>query len=121
MSKKAVIPKALRIAVWNKYIGENIGKNKCLCCNITDITQLKFHVGHVVAESNGGKLYVDNLRPICESCNKSMGTKNMFDFKKMLTSNSNNTNIINNKCKTKYNKLTNAEKRFMQSRLCTIS
>ena len=35
--KKTTIPKALKIAVWNKYIGEEIGKSKCLCCNLTDI------------------------------------------------------------------------------------
>lgn len=44
-TKKKTIPKSLKIAVWNKYIGEDIGKAKCLCCNLTDITQLKFHTG----------------------------------------------------------------------------
>ena len=39
--RKQIIPKALKISVWNKYIGEEIGKAKCLCCNITDITQQK--------------------------------------------------------------------------------
>ena len=46
--KKKYIPKALKIAIWNKYIGEEIGKVKCLCCEITDITQLKFHTGHII-------------------------------------------------------------------------
>jgi len=46
--EKKTIPKALKIAVWNKYIGEEIGKAKCSCCNITDITQLKFHTGHII-------------------------------------------------------------------------
>ena len=45
---KTPIPKAVKIAVWNKYIGEDIGKSKCTCCNITEITQLKFHTGHVI-------------------------------------------------------------------------
>ena len=65
MGKKVTISKALRISVWNKYIGEEIGKSKCLCCNITDIAQLKFHVGHIIAESKGGATHIDNLNPIC--------------------------------------------------------
>ena len=84
--KKTTIPKALKIAVWNKYIGEEIGKSKCLCCNLTDITQMKFHTGHIIAEACGGLTNIDNLKPICESCNKSMKTKNMDEFQKQLIS-----------------------------------
>tara|TARA_Y100000389_G_scaffold25043_1_gene21761 strand:+ start:302 stop:1018 length:717 start_codon:yes stop_codon:yes gene_type:complete len=93
--KKKTIPKALKIAVWNKYIGEEIGKTKCYCCELTDITQSKFHCGHILAEANGGDLHVDNLKPICESCNKSMGTSNMLDFKTKLISTNNNMEIDN--------------------------
>ena len=39
-----------------------------------------FHCGHVVAESKGGQTILENLRPICGSCNSSMGTENMCDF-----------------------------------------
>ena len=78
--KKKTIPKTLKRLVWNKYIGEEIGKAKCLCCNLTDITQMSFHCGHITAEANGGQLVVDNLRPICQSCNSSMGVINMSDF-----------------------------------------
>ena len=80
--KKQNIPHILRIKVWNKWIGEEIGKTKCLCCKSTDITQMSFHCGHVIAEVNGGELIVSNLRPICQNCNSSMGTKNMIDFMK---------------------------------------
>jgi hypothetical protein len=79
-SKKKQIPSTIKRLVWNKYIGENIGKNKCYCCKLTDITQLSFHCGHVISEHNGGKIDIDNLRPICQNCNSSMGTKNMDDF-----------------------------------------
>ncbi len=47
---------------------------------LTDITQLNFSCGHILAEANGGALHVSNLRPICVSCNSSMGTKNMNEF-----------------------------------------
>ncbi len=81
---KVSIPKSLKIKVWDKNVGENVGKTKCLCCNITDITQLKFHCGHVIAEANGGLTELNNLVPICESCNKSMGTCNLEEFKLLL-------------------------------------
>lgn len=78
--KKKTIPKPLKKLVWNKYIGEEIGKAKCLCCKLTDITQLSFHCGHIISEKNGGDLSVNNLKPICQSCNSSMGIQNMNEF-----------------------------------------
>ena len=80
--RKKAIPAVVKRLVWNTYIGENIGKSKCFCCKLTDITQLSFHCGHVVSENNGGKIHVDNLRPICQNCNCSMATKNMMEFMK---------------------------------------
>ena len=84
--KKKTIPKSLKIAVWNKYIGEDIGKTKCLCCNHQEIRQIDFHCGHVIAERNGGTMAIDNLRPICSQCNLSMGVQNMDEFKKCFES-----------------------------------
>lgn len=78
--KKKRIPAAIKRLVWNIYVGETIGKTKCMCCNWTDITQSSFHCGHVIAESRGGQITVDNLRPICQNCNSSMGSENMMDF-----------------------------------------
>lgn len=79
-TRKKTIPVALKRKVWDYWVGEHIGKTKCPCCKLTDITQLNFSCGHIVAESNGGSLFVTNLRPICTSCNSSMGTKNMNEF-----------------------------------------
>ena len=78
--KKRSIPSAIKKLVWNKNIGEDIGKSKCYCCKSTDISQTSFHCGHVVAESKGGKTIVSNLKPICQNCNSSMGTKDMNEF-----------------------------------------
>ena len=41
---------------------------------------MDFECGHVKAKTNGGKNSVENLRPICGICNKSMGTNHMYDF-----------------------------------------
>lgn len=80
--RKKTIPAALKRKVWAKWLGEETGKAKCLCCNLTDITQLNFHCGHIISEAEGGELKVDNLKPICQSCNSSMGTTNMDEFMK---------------------------------------
>lgn len=47
---------------------------------------MSFNCGHIIAEANGGEVTVSktvsNLKPICQNCNSSMGTKNMDDFMK---------------------------------------
>ena len=80
--KKKYISATMKRKVWDEHIGKKIGEAKCLCCKITDITQLSFHCGHVIPECNGGELILSNLKPICQNCNSSMGTLNMDDFMK---------------------------------------
>jgi 5-methylcytosine-specific restriction endonuclease McrA len=82
--RKKPISATIKRLVWNTNIGEDIGKSKCVCCKSTDITQMSFNCGHIVAEANGGNTIVSNLKPICQNCNSSMGTKNMDEFMKSL-------------------------------------
>ena len=73
--KKATIPRALREAVWVSYNGNRF-RCKChvsWCPN--RVTAFNFHVGHDIPESRGGTTTIDNLRPICDRCNLSMGNK----------------------------------------------
>ena len=86
--RKKNIPKALKKMVWDKYIGPDIGKAKCMCCKHQEIRQIEFHCGHIIAEVNGGKTNIDNLRPICAQCNLSMGKMNMDSFMKKYMANS---------------------------------
>jgi 5-methylcytosine-specific restriction endonuclease McrA len=79
---KKSISATMRRKVWDNCIGKKIGEAKCLCCKITDITQLSFNCGHIIAEANGGQIHISNLKPICQNCNSSMGTMNMDDFMK---------------------------------------
>lgn len=80
-NKKKKIPKNLRNEVWNKYNDEKNTTAKCYCCDLEELHITKsWHCGHVIAEHNGGKLTVENLRPICGSCNSSMGTQNLYDY-----------------------------------------
>jgi hypothetical protein len=81
--KKKNISHAVKIKCWNTHVGELVPKVKCLCCNNVDITQHNFHCGHVIAECNGGSYEMNNLLPICNVCNSSMGSMNMNDFKTM--------------------------------------
>lgn len=78
--KKQSIPKQIRTIIWNLYIGDDMIKHKCLCCKKVTITNTSFEVGHVISEHDGGTHEINNLRPICSACNKSMGTMNMRDY-----------------------------------------
>lgn len=75
--KKHGIDQSLRTAVWNRHMGEHIGRALCPVCAEQVITQRNFHCGHIVAEAVGGATHVDNLMPICAQCNLSMGTQHM--------------------------------------------
>lgn len=79
--KKKSIPKTLKVQVWNHYVGEEIGKTLCMCCEKTFITQSNFECGHIIPESKDGKTTLSNLIPICGMCNKSMNNQNLFEFK----------------------------------------
>ena len=79
---KTKIPLSLRFKVWDTHIGINNGKAKCACCEATEITQLQFECGHIIPESNGGPTILENLLPICMSCNRSMHTINLYEFKR---------------------------------------
>ena len=44
------------------------------------MSQFLFEVGHVISVHDNGDLTIENLRPICSLCNKSMGVQNMVEF-----------------------------------------
>ena len=73
-------PKTVKEAVWREYIGNKMN-GKCYVCK-TLISLTNFEVGHNKARSKGGKWTVANCRPICRSCNRSMGTMTIEAFKK---------------------------------------
>lgn len=77
--RKATIPKALREQVWliHNSMNYNAKCNVQWCSNI--ITPFSFEVGHNIPESKGGTLDINNLRPICSSCNRSMGNRYTID------------------------------------------
>jgi hypothetical protein len=52
----------------------------CTCCNTIPIYLSNFDCVHIISEKNGGKITMDNLKPICRTCNSSMNIKNMNEF-----------------------------------------
>lgn len=77
---KKSIPKKIKEDVWDKWVGENEGISLCYCCRKTKLSKSNFVCGHVLSENNGGTISIDNMRPICNSCNLSMKTKHMFEY-----------------------------------------
>ena len=77
---KKRIPAALRKQVWNHYVGAPKGQTLCLVCKHNTIDKLGFEAGHVVPECLGGPTTLENLRPICGDCNRSMGSQHMNSY-----------------------------------------
>jgi len=77
--KRKQIPQPIRAQVWETYLGNKI-KSKCPVCEENIISCFNFDCGHVIAHSRGGPSTLDNLRPLCSACNKSMGTMNMIKY-----------------------------------------
>lgn len=80
--KRQKIPTSLRKLVFEGYnIDKRSAYGKCFVCE-SEIHILMFECRHVVSNADGGNISVENLRPICSSCNKSMGPRNLLEFKK---------------------------------------
>lgn len=76
------IPPKVRDAVWFASFQQNPIGN-CWCCKdeISKIIKNGWEAGHIIAHAHGGTDDASNLRPVCKSCNCSMGTKNMDEYK----------------------------------------
>lgn len=70
------ISKTLKKIVWKKCLD-----NKCEICE-DEISEDQFEAGHIVARAIGGQINIDNLIPICFTCNRSMGIRNAYEYKR---------------------------------------
>jgi len=77
---RKTIPKKIRGEAWKTQFGDST-KGSCFCCKKGLDVFDDWHAGHIVSHSNGGTDTAINLRPVCGSCNLSMGTENMDVFK----------------------------------------
>jgi 5-methylcytosine-specific restriction endonuclease McrA len=78
-TRKEKIPVAVKNTLWSLYFENNIQGN-CQCCKTENISKNNFDCGHIISEKNGGKVELENLKPICRACNSSMSTNNMNEF-----------------------------------------
>ena len=72
--KKKKIPTALRQQAWIKQFGMPEYKCPVSWCQ-NKITPFSFDAGHNIPESKGGKTSIENLIPLCRSCNLGMGDR----------------------------------------------
>jgi hypothetical protein len=78
---KKTIPKSLRLKVWDKINKDSIKCPIDWCDEI--ISKDNFDCGHIISEYNKGDISLENLYPICSSCNKEMNCKNWKDYDKI--------------------------------------
>ncbi len=80
----------------------NGNRHSCPICDYNMIEKNNFHTGHIIAKSKGGSNLNDNLLPICQKCNLSMGTKYLISY--WLNINGNNIKKSIQHCQLKHNK-----------------
>jgi len=78
-SERKSIPQSVRMELWRNHFGEQY-EGTCFVCS-EKIKKDQFDAGHVIAHAEGGSDTADNMRPICKTCNTSMGTMNLKEFK----------------------------------------
>lgn len=78
--RRMACPKAVKESVWLKYFGHKM-TGECYVCK-RPISFMNFEVGHNKPFAKGGKWNINNLRAICRTCNRSMGTMTIEAFKK---------------------------------------
>jgi hypothetical protein len=76
------ITKKLRKDLWRKYFGSE-REGVCLCCDDV-IDEDNYHAGHIISRVKGGETKMENLKPICPTCNRDMMIENMDDYKSRL-------------------------------------
>lgn len=70
------ISNQLKKQVWAKCVN-----GKCHICE-DEINEKDFEAGHIEARALGGPTIIENLIPMCFACNRGMGTRNAYEFKK---------------------------------------
>ena len=69
----------LRQNVWKKR--NTMIDGDCYCCN-SSIQYNNFECGHIVSVFCRGDTTLNNLEPICSSCNKDMGIQHLEEYRK---------------------------------------
>ena len=70
------IPSSLRNELALKKFRDADKKN-CPVCNKHTIEKSNYQAGHIISRKNGGCVNINNIIPICQTCNTSMGSKDL--------------------------------------------
>ena len=73
------IHKSVKNNVWLQHYGEKFSVQCSVEWCATIINPFTFEVGHNHPHSKGGSIDIENLKPICACCNKSMGNRFTID------------------------------------------
>ena len=76
------IPACVRLHVWRKTNSDQMTGECYVCSN-----QMTFHemeCGHILAHIMGGAATVENLMPVCRTCNRDMGIMNLEIYKDLV-------------------------------------
>lgn len=76
------IPKSLRAQVWKKRNGNCI-EGKCFVCE-NELHIDNMECGHIIPHVYNGSICIENLEPICKSCNRDMGIMNLNEYKSII-------------------------------------
>lgn len=85
---RARVPAVLRQQVWKKHNANLCDEGECFVCK-KELHFVDMECGHIVANALGGKETLDNLMPICKTCNRDMGIMNLYTYSDMVHSTTN--------------------------------
>ena len=78
---KQKIPSDVRIQLWKNHYN-NTMTGKCYTCE-RELSYIDMECGHIIARALNGPDTINNLVPICKTCNKDMGVMNLYEYKKL--------------------------------------
>ena len=82
---RCAIPKKLRRKVWAKCNKGDTFHGVCYVCNET-LDYEHMECGHDVPHVLGGKADLENLYPLCKTCNRDMGIQRLHTYRKRVRS-----------------------------------
>jgi len=77
--KKETFPDWFKSRIWRKFNG-SLEKAICPICSECLISPDSFSAGHILPESKGGMMCLENIMPICGDCNSQMGARHLYWF-----------------------------------------
>ena len=82
-SGRKLLPAKVRAKVWKKHNKAISDTGTCYVCD-DSLEFSDMECGHVLAHALGGTTTLDNLMPICRTCNRNMGIMNLNQYRDMM-------------------------------------